>query len=104
MIKMLRIHSQFLHPKEQRKKTSDRDILHHSDSRLGTFIKMLVAFIAVVLLMVPVWLLIFVNMSANMMVVTVLLFVYAFLGVLSLLTSVKRHEIFLGGATYVIPT
>jgi hypothetical protein len=60
---------------------------------------MLIAFIAVALLMVPVWILVFAHMSATMMCFTVLLFVCAFLTVLSLFTAVKRQDVFLGGAT-----
>jgi len=85
---------------EERKKSSDLEVIYYSDNRLGTFIKMLIAFIAVALLMVPVWVLIFVHMSPTMMCLTVLLFVCAFLTLLSLFTVVKRQDIFLGGATY----
>ena len=59
---------------------------------------MLVAGSAVALLMIPVWLLILVDMHAVLMLVTVLLFVYAFLTVLSLFTAVKRQDVFFGGA------
>jgi hypothetical protein len=81
----------------ERKKTSDSGLRYYSDSRLSIFIKMLIAFLAVALLMIPVWLLIFVHMSATLMWVTVLLFVCAFLGVLSLFTAVKRQDVFFGG-------
>jgi archaellum biogenesis protein FlaJ (TadC family) len=79
-------------------KTTDKGIQYYSDSRLGVFVKMLVAFSTVGLLMVPVWILILVDMSATLMLVTVLLFVCAFLTVLSLFTAVKRQDIFFGGA------
>ena len=78
--------------------TTDKRIEYYSDRRLATFIKLLVALFTVALLMIPVWLLILVHMSATWMLVTVLLFVCAFLAVLSLFTAVERQEVFFGGA------
>jgi hypothetical protein len=62
---------------------------------------MLVAFSAVALLMISVWPLILVDMSATLVLLIVLLFVCAFLTVLSLFTAVERQDVFFGGAMEV---
>lgn len=60
---------------------------------------MLLSFVAVVLLMAPVWILILVDLSGTMILVTVLVFVDAFLTVHSLFTVANRQDVFFGGAS-----
>ena len=59
---------------EDLQRTSDKRIHYYSDSTIGIFNGMTVAFFVVALLMILVWLLIFVDIPAGMMLVTVLLF------------------------------
>lgn len=63
--------------------------------------KIIPVFLAVALLLIPVFLLFLVRMSRGVMAVTALSFVFFFSLVLSTMTPAKVHEVFFGTATYV---
>ena len=81
--------------KEQREKTDDKYVHYVSKKRLDVLIRILVMFMAVALLVVPVFILLKVNHGQGYMrVVVVLLFTGAFSVALSAFTKAKRHEVF----------
>jgi uncharacterized membrane protein len=86
---------------DERNKTSDPHINYYSPARLSAMSKIIPVFLAVALLLIPVFLLFLVRMSRGVMAVTALSFVFFFSLVLSTMTPAKVHEVFFGTATYV---
>jgi hypothetical protein len=93
------IQKRFLqHDTESRRKTDDEFVHHYSRDRLKIAANILEVSMAVIILLIPVYLLFLVPMSKPMMATVASLFVLLFTVVVSSVTGAKVQEVFFGSA------
>ncbi|KAN0119418.1 hypothetical protein V8E51_001626 [Hyaloscypha variabilis] len=85
---------------ETRRKTDDEYIDHYSHAKLRLLANILEVSMAVIILLIPVFLLFLIPMSKPMMATVTALFVILFSVVVSSVTGTKVQEVFFGSAAY----
>ena len=83
---------------ETSRKTDDEFVHHYSPGKLKILANILEVSLAMILLLIPVYLLFLVEMSKPMMATVLSLFVIVFSVVVSSVTGAKAHDVFLGSA------
>ncbi|KAF2470482.1 uncharacterized protein BDR25DRAFT_226246 [Lindgomyces ingoldianus] len=86
--------------KRDRSSTSDKLVRLYSKKRIDVFSRLVITFLAVILLMAPVIALFGINQRASIKILIIFLFTMAFSVALSLCTKAKRHEVFAATAAY----
>lgn len=81
-----------------RQKTDDKFVRIFSIDRLKIIANILEVSIAVIMLLIPVYLLFLVEMSKHMMATVASIFVFLFTVVISTVTGAKVQEVFFGSA------
>ena len=82
---------------EQLAATDDSHVRLYSKARINILVRLVICILAVVQLMVPVALLLFVPALGSVKIIVIILFTLFFSVILSICTRAKRHEVF--GAT-----
>ena len=90
----------FFKTRDQLHKSQDSSVEFFSTARISIFARLIVVFLAVLILLIPVILFFLTSMSRASMTVVVLTFVFLFSVMVSLLTDAGVQEIFIGTATY----
>ncbi|PVI02227.1 hypothetical protein DM02DRAFT_310545 [Periconia macrospinosa] len=80
--------------KRDRKSTANKLVRLYSKDRIDLFSRLIITFLAVVLLMAPVVALFGLNKNGHIKILVIFLFTMAFSVALSLFTKAKRHEVF----------
>lgn len=83
----------FIEPRE-RASTEDHLVRLWSKSRIDTFVRLVITFLAVALLMAPVVVLFSAQKSGPFKIAIILIFTLFFSAALSVFTKAKRHEVF----------
>lgn len=81
-------------------KTENPYIHYYSESRLGVFIKVIIAVVSIALLMIPVYVFLSVKLSTKVMASITLLFTFLFAAAVSVFTSARRQDVFGYTAAY----
>lgn len=89
----------FIEPRE-RASTEDHLVRLWSKSRIDTFVRLVITFLAVALLMAPVVVLFSAQKSGPFKIAIILIFTLFFSAALSIFTKAKRHEVFAATAAY----
>ena len=86
------------HDTETRRRTDDEYVHHYSPGKLKILADILEVSLAMILLLIPIFLLLLVPMGKPVMAVVASLFVILFSVVVSTLTGAKVQEVFFGSA------
>ncbi|CAI6331467.1 unnamed protein product [Periconia digitata] len=86
--------------KRDRDSTANKLVRLYSKDKIDIFSRLIITFLAVVLLMAPVVALFGLNKNGHIKILIIFLFTMAFSVALSLFTKAKRHEVFAATAAY----